>query len=128
MVLRRLRLLIIAIAASLSSAAWPARTAPEISDMWWNPDESGWGVNVIMQKDVAFATFFLYDTARNPTWYVAVLNLTGSSVWSLEWKSVRDDRSMVRRSVCRSPCHRTASRDGDVYFARTQSGDADLFG
>jgi hypothetical protein len=37
--------------------------------MWWNPDESGWGVNVILQKDVGYIAFFVYDSARNPVWY-----------------------------------------------------------
>ena len=48
--------------------------------MWWNPAESGWGLNVILQNNVAFATFFLYDNARNPVWYTAQLTDQGGFV------------------------------------------------
>jgi hypothetical protein len=44
---------------------------PDASDLWWNPAESGWGVNLIMQYDTIFATFFVYAPDGRPTWYVA---------------------------------------------------------
>lgn len=43
----------------------------DVTDLWWNPDESGWGVNLIQQSNVVFATFFVYDTNGEPHWYVA---------------------------------------------------------
>jgi hypothetical protein len=43
----------------------------DVTDLWWNPDESGWGVNVIQQNNIAFATFFVYDADRRAHWYVA---------------------------------------------------------
>ncbi len=45
------------------------------SDMWWNPDESGWGVNVILQKDMGYIAFFVYDSAQNPVWYTSDVHL-----------------------------------------------------
>jgi hypothetical protein len=54
----------------------------EITDMWWNPAESGWGVNIILQNSVVFATFFVYDTNRNPVWYTAPLYYQGNLVWT----------------------------------------------
>jgi hypothetical protein len=50
--------------------------------MWFNPDESGWGVNMILQNNVAFMTFFVYDENRNPVWYTAQLYYLQSFVWS----------------------------------------------
>jgi len=44
---------------------------PDASDLWWNPAESGWGVNIIQQSDVLFATFFLYAPDGRARWYVA---------------------------------------------------------
>ena len=38
--------------------------------LWWNPAESGWGVNVMHQGDIAFATLFTYDTSGAPMWLV----------------------------------------------------------
>lgn len=38
--------------------------------LWWNPSESGWGVNVNHQGDLVFATLFTYDTTGAPMWLV----------------------------------------------------------
>jgi subtilisin family serine protease len=38
--------------------------------MWWNADESGWGVNFAHQGDTVFATLFTYDSAGKPLWLV----------------------------------------------------------
>ncbi|HYC35486.1 MAG TPA: hypothetical protein VEC19_03635 [Usitatibacter sp.] len=43
----------------------------DVSDLWWNPAESGWGVNLIQQSDKVFATFFLYGSDRRARWYVS---------------------------------------------------------
>ena len=39
-------------------------------DMWWNPSESGWGVNIAHQDDILFATLFTYDLAGSNLWLV----------------------------------------------------------
>lgn len=71
--------------------AWPSITVAstmtsEITDMWWNPDESGWGVNITLQNNIAFLTFYLYDTNRSPVWYSAAAyyqgNVGGALVWT----------------------------------------------
>ncbi len=38
--------------------------------LWWNPNESGWGVNFTHQGDIIFATLFTYDANGDSTWYV----------------------------------------------------------
>jgi hypothetical protein len=45
-------------------------TATNYQDLWWNPSESGWGVNVTHQGDIIFATLFDYDLNGKGTWYV----------------------------------------------------------
>ena len=40
------------------------------SDLWWNPAESGWGVNINQQGDIIFATWFTYGTGGRNAWYV----------------------------------------------------------
>lgn len=45
--------------------------ATDASDLWYNPGESGWGVNVIQQGDTLFATMFVYGNNSAPVWYVA---------------------------------------------------------
>jgi hypothetical protein len=43
----------------------------DVTDLWWNPNESGWGVNLIQQSNILFATFFVYDATGQAHWYVA---------------------------------------------------------
>lgn len=48
------------------------------SDLWWVPTESGWGVQFVQQGGkLIFATMFVYDANRNPTWYVSLMQFTG---------------------------------------------------
>ena len=55
-----------------SGAAWAANPIdPDASDLWWNADESGWGVNVMHQSSVLFMTFFVYGADGRARWYVA---------------------------------------------------------
>ena len=42
----------------------------DLSNLWWNPLESGWGINIIQQSQTLFVTMFVYDSAGKPTWYV----------------------------------------------------------
>ena len=39
-------------------------------DLWWNPAESGWGINLAQQGDVIFATLFTYDATGRGVWFV----------------------------------------------------------
>ena len=54
------------------------------SDLWWNPSESGWGVNVTQQGDTVFATWFTYDSAGRDTWFTMSngVRLAGTQSWS----------------------------------------------
>jgi len=75
-----------ALLALLAGSAGASSRISEITDMWWDPEESGWGVNVILQKDVGFITFFVYDFNRKPIWYTSDIhfqeqNGQGTLVW-----------------------------------------------
>lgn len=41
-----------------------------VTGLWWNPAESGWGINFNQQGSVLFATLFTYDLAGRPLWLV----------------------------------------------------------
>ena len=43
------------------------------SDLWWIPDESGWGIQLVQRGALIFATMFVYAANGTPTWYVALL-------------------------------------------------------
>jgi predicted dienelactone hydrolase len=42
--------------------------ATNYQDLWWNPAESGWGINLTQQGSTIFATWFTYDQSGNPLW------------------------------------------------------------
>jgi hypothetical protein len=41
----------------------------DFTDLWWNPAESGWGLNVIHQNGIIFATLYVYDAAGTPHFF-----------------------------------------------------------
>ena len=58
-----------AFAVSMASITLPSIAhANNYQDLWWNPDESGWGINISQQGDVMFATWFIYGPNSQPTW------------------------------------------------------------
>ncbi|MEP7208528.1 MAG: hypothetical protein ABI920_16440 [Casimicrobiaceae bacterium] len=52
------------------------------SDIWWNPAESGWGMQLVQESGTVFATLFVYGADGRPTWFIAVLTLSGGNVLS----------------------------------------------
>ena len=58
----------------LLAASVPALATPQArdgSEMWFDPSESGWGLNVFHQGDTLFAALFVYGPDSQPKWYVA---------------------------------------------------------
>lgn len=56
--------------ARFTVAAVPAtRPNMNVTGLWWNPSESGWGVNIAQNGDALFATWFLYAPDGAPIWY-----------------------------------------------------------
>ena len=59
-----------ALAAALAArAATPSMD--DLTDLWFKPNESGWGVNLIQQGNIVFATLFVYDITGKAHWFVA---------------------------------------------------------
>ena len=45
--------------------------ATNYQDIWWNApggSESGWGINLVQQSNIIFATWFTYDLDGSPLW------------------------------------------------------------
>ena len=57
-----------------AAAAWATPHAHDGNDLWIDPDESGWGLNLFHQGDTLFASLFVYGPDGQPKWY------TGSSL------------------------------------------------
>ena len=63
-----------------ASAFTSAAHANNYQDLWWNPNESGWGVNISQQGDVMFATWFIYGAGNQPTWiYLSRADRSGAA-------------------------------------------------
>ena len=42
----------------------------DFTGMWWNPQESGWGMSIFQgPTSQLFAVWFVYDASGAPTWY-----------------------------------------------------------
>jgi hypothetical protein len=79
------RLRAVALAFLLSLAVVRPAAAVDFSDIWWNPLESGWGVNFIQSSNFIFATFFIYgpgSQSDQPFWVTAQMNQDSNGVWS----------------------------------------------
>ena len=48
-----------------------AAQAVDYTDLWWNANESGWGVALTQDVGMIFAAWYTYDAAGQPIWYVA---------------------------------------------------------
>ncbi len=61
-----------------------ASRAADYSDIWWAAGgiESGWGVNLVQNEDVVFATFYIYDTTKKPIWVSSPMFVTASGTYS----------------------------------------------
>jgi hypothetical protein len=53
-----------------SWSAFDRSFARNFQDLWWNPAESGWGINFTHQGDIIFATLFTYGADGRPLWFV----------------------------------------------------------
>lgn len=51
----------------------------DLTDLWWNATESGWGVTATHQREIVFLTFFVYGADNRPTFYTATLSYTGQT-------------------------------------------------
>src|SRR5688572_10064022 len=66
--MRTLFVLVVLFVAGLSQSA--RAMLPE-SGWYWNPNQSVRGFNIEIQDNLLFVAAFAYDSAGNPTWWVA---------------------------------------------------------
>jgi hypothetical protein len=60
----------------------PAPKLPgSLTGLWWNENESGWGIHFTQRNANIFAAWYTYDKFGEPTWYVAsnCSGMTGTS-------------------------------------------------
>ena len=64
----------------LATFVTPAST--NYQGIWWNANESGWGINFAHQGDQIFASWFTYDTTGRGWWLVMTALKTATNTYS----------------------------------------------
>jgi hypothetical protein len=67
--MKRLLLAVLMMLSGAALAQTPSASR-DYTNLWFNANESGWGMNVIHQERILFVTIFAYGTDRKPTWFV----------------------------------------------------------
>ena len=63
----------------LSNSVLANTYTTDMTDLWWNANESGWGVTATHQREVIFLTFFVYATDNRAQWYTAQVSYTSQN-------------------------------------------------
>jgi lysyl endopeptidase len=99
--------------ATCSSTTSSRAAATNYQDFWWNAAEPGWGLNLLHEGSVVFATLFSYDSTGTDMWLVAsslskqadgsfsgsVFKMAGPSFATMPWRAAtpREAGSMTLR-------------------------------
>jgi hypothetical protein len=96
-------------------AAGPARAIlANYEDWWWNPQQSGHGLNVGQQADVLFISWFTYDESGAGMWLVLSGTLNGNSVTG-DW--IRTTGPMLGTAFDPTQVHRHVVGTGTITFS-----------
>ena len=79
------RFLMVAALALQAGQAPATNITTDVTDIWWPNAEAGWGIQLIQNADIIFATMFVYGTENQPVFYVAVLENPpggGTGTWT----------------------------------------------
>ncbi len=68
--------------AAVVAAQALAGAAVNYQGLWFNPNESGWGINFAHQGDLIFASWFTYDLAGKGTWLVTTASKTTGATYT----------------------------------------------
>ena len=105
--LKRLLLTLLMLTASAQAAA-----ATDYTDIWFNPSEAGWGMNVVQSDAFLFLTFFIYGADSKPTWFTGQVTLDASN--SFNGTSLQRPGLITScpgpASLARRPARRRSSR------------------
>jgi hypothetical protein len=77
---RAVNVIALGLLASFSATSRAADSA-DYTDTWWNPNESGWGMQVVQQVEVMYATLYVYDHQGSPDWYGAAIAKDPGGTW-----------------------------------------------
>ena len=115
------------LAALCCGSASAASTSTDFTDLWFNPSEEGWGVNVIHQRDTLFVTLFVYGPNNTPTWYVGSdVRLASVNDGVLTYSGTLYRTTGPHFAVPFNENNVTATTVGNITFTATQIDSATL--
>lgn len=53
--------------------------AQALTDLWWVPEESGWGLTTVHEQNSMVVTLYAHDAAHQPRWYTSALLRYGNT-------------------------------------------------
>lgn len=53
---------------SCAATTAPRTNASNFTDLWWNPQQQGWGLNIVHQGNVIFFGWYTYGPDQRPMW------------------------------------------------------------
>src|SRR5690349_25170846 len=63
----------------------PAQTgvlSQDVSDLWWDSTQSGWGLGLFQSGTFVFATLFVYNSSNQAAWFTANLTSQGNGLYT----------------------------------------------
>lgn len=109
---------------SISRMVFATGSTPVVdyTDLWWNPNESGWGVALTQQYGLIAATWYSYDATGKAVWYVGTCTVSGSGC------STTDLYQVSGGSPLTSVWHATnpLTRVGTISFAFTDASNGTM--
>jgi len=80
--LRHAACVLLAAASLLASPVYATSFSTDQSDLWFNINQQGEGVQLVQRGSVIFATLFVYGPGGLPTWYTATMDYTTNLTWT----------------------------------------------
>ncbi|HEX8739453.1 MAG TPA: hypothetical protein VF925_04855 [Casimicrobiaceae bacterium] len=68
-----IRLAVAVLVLLVAPGARATSSSIDQSDIWWNPDESGWGIQFVHRGNIIFATMFVYGPDHAATWFTSTM-------------------------------------------------------
>ncbi|HUQ27074.1 MAG TPA: hypothetical protein VM051_00685 [Usitatibacter sp.] len=97
-----------------------------INDLWFPPNEGGWGLNLIEQGDTAFATLFVFDAQNRPHWYSASQLIAGTQGGRPSWTGLLEESTGPYFGAPFNASSVTRRVVGTMTFVLQENGDGSL--
>jgi len=125
---RFLRTLILAATVATGSCLAETPFSVDVSDLWWDPNESGWGINLAQQDNLVFATMFVYGPDGRPRWYSAssMNGVQGTSAAVTSFSGKLSESTGPRQPGTFNPSEVARREVGNITFETISDNSAQL--